>query len=168
MTSVSFQGYTGWDWESLTERKRKEKTQPFPILSVCGFGNQMVCGCGHAWLWRTTLFTWAQGRAHGLTHFVEADFDHKMLGQLGLGQQSSSCRLQNCSFDSSLVQYLMGVRRNELAVGSWYFPVSREGPYQGKNQFTKTQLNPITAPAGKISGLKDTWTCWQTVYFPVL
>ena len=30
------------------------------------------------------------------------------------------------------------------------------------------QLNPFTAPACKISRLKDAWTCLQTVYFPVL
>ena len=32
----------------------------------------------------------------------------------------------------------------------------------------KPVLNPFTAPARKISGLKDAWTCLQTLYFPVL
>ena len=31
-----------------------------------------------------------------------------------------------------------------------------------------TQLNPFTAPACKVSRLKDVWTRLQTVYFPVL
>lgn len=33
-----------------SDRKNGNKYQPFPILSVCGFRNPMVCGCGRAWL----------------------------------------------------------------------------------------------------------------------
>ena len=34
--------------------------------------------------------------------------------------------------------------------------------------FMRTIINPFTAPACKVSRLKDAWTHLQTVYFPVL
>ena len=37
-----------------------------------------------------------------------------------------------------------------------------------ESNFGSQFINPFTAPACKISGLKDAQTCLQTVYFPVL
>ena len=58
-----------------------------------------------------------------------------------------------------------GERRLKLTC-SWMN--CRKGGENPPSFQTQRTINPVTAPASKVSGLKDAGTCLQRVYFPLL